>query len=131
MDFADLTEEHYSDPILMEDLHEFALLRVNVHLTQLASIRIDVGLLLNKDYDGIFYVWDNYNIDERFEIADLMDAWDEGVKALGDAMVDMMGDDSKLQWWHSYKSWVSSLSTLCLTNAHRRCPSLAVRGVMY
>ena len=111
MDFAELSDEHYEDPELLREVHKVAVRNVALELSRVAGLRVRDNYLLCKDFDGILYVWDNYSTCNRLDSAKRMRAWAEELNILRDAMLEMMGEESKPQWWHSWKNWVSHLSS--------------------
>ena len=87
-------------------------------LSRRCGFSLDSGRPFALEWDGIISLWSNYNVEERWiACAD----YDHVLAVLGEAMNEVDGHNSKVQWWFDWNNDLVRASFIllsCTTYSH-------------
>ena len=81
-----------------------------VDLSRRCGFSLDSGRPFSLEWDGMVSLWSNYNVEERW-----MSCAGYVLAVLGDAMNEVCGHNSKVQWWFDWNNDLVRTSFILLS----------------
>ena len=82
-------------------------------LIELTGNNLEDARPYSLDWDGLLYIYTNYNAEEERELLEDLGLFDRVIEVMDEAMNEgWKGERSKLQWWYTFSDIVSVFAFL-------------------